>query len=191
MICPNSLAQEKAERLRSPYPPLREADRHPKGRDASWRLRELDERQSAWCIHCSAPLTSVDRNRDHVPSKTLLVKPYPANLPVVAVCARCNNGFSRDEEYIAALLGSVLAGSTDPADPRNPAAEILARSPKLRSRIEQCRKEHKTADDETEIVWAPELDRINRVVVKNARGHAFHEYGEPMLEEPSGVATVP
>lgn len=33
--------------------------------------------------------------------------------------------------------------------------------------------------------------RVNRVVVKNARGHAFYEYGEPMLREPDEVRAAP
>jgi hypothetical protein len=36
-------------------------------------------------------------------------------------------------------------------------------------------------------LWAPERDRIERVILKNARGHAYYEYGEPMLEEPARI----
>ena len=151
----------------------------------------VDARQKTWCIHCGTALGAVDINRDHVPSKSLLLKPYPTNLPVVEVCVTCNRSFSLDEEYTVAFLGSVLAGSTDPTNPSNPAAGILARNPKLRSRIERYKTEYRTVGGGTQIAWKPELERVNRVVVKNARGHVFFEYGEPMLEKPQYVASMP
>ena len=41
------------------------------------------------------------------------------------------------------------------------------------------------------IFWQPEIDRINRVVLKNARGHAYFEYGEPKVETPLHVWVRP
>jgi len=152
----------------------------------------VDERQKAWCIHCGRSIASLEANRDHVPSKCLLQEPFPANLPVVQVCKTCNKGFSLDAEYMGAFLGSVLAGSTDPERQCNPnAARILGRNPKLRARIDRARTEYKTLGGETRLVWKPEWERVNRVVLKNARGHAFYEYGEPMLDEPEYVRSTP
>ena len=42
-----------------------------------------------------------------------------------------------------------------------------------------------------ECVWNPETARIERVVIKNARGHAFYECGEPVLTEPEHVWVAP
>lgn len=61
----------------------------------------VDERQKAWCVHCGSVLAQSEVNRDHVPSKTLLDRPLPAHVPQVEVCAACNNGFSKDEEYLS------------------------------------------------------------------------------------------
>lgn len=36
-----------------------------------------------------------------------------------------------------------------------------------------------TIGGEQRLVWKPDLERIERVVVKNARGHAFFEIGDP------------
>ena len=44
---------------------------------------------------------------------------------------------------------------------------------------------------ETRIFWKPETDRIERVVLKNARGHAHFEYGEPMLQAPTHIRIFP
>lgn len=93
----------------------------------------VDERHKAWCIHCGNCLEAGDANRDHVPSKCLLLEPYPANLPVIPVCKACNEGFSPDEEYMATFLGCVLAGSTEPDRQTNAGvAAILRHSPGLR-----------------------------------------------------------
>ena len=147
-----------------------------------------DERQMAWCLHCGNSDRALETSRDHVPSKSLLLKPHPENLPVVRVCRSCNTGFSLDEEYLVALLGAVIAGSTDPDCQGNAnAARILKRNPKLRARIEDSRSEYRTLGDETRIVWKREAGRIDRVILKNARGHAFFEVGEPMLNQPKYV----
>ncbi|WP_298952929.1 hypothetical protein [uncultured Methylobacterium sp.] len=37
----------------------------------------------------------------------------------------------------------------------------------------------------------PDADKIRRVIVKNARGHVYHEIGEPLLEDPDHVAFLP
>ncbi|MFZ1083671.1 MAG: hypothetical protein WAN35_01755 [Terracidiphilus sp.] len=157
------------------------------------QIEELvDERQKSWCIHCGGCIAELDTNRDHVPSKSLLREPYPANLPVVEVCTGCNEGFSLDEEYLVVFLSCVLAGSTDPHQQRNPRVErILQNNSKLRARIEGSRKDYKTLGGKTRSVWTPELERVNRVIVKNARGHALFEYGEPMLRDPQSVWSAP
>jgi hypothetical protein len=70
----------------------------------------VDERLLGFCAFCGGrPGT-----RDHVPPKVFLDKPYPANLPVVASCARCNSGASVDEEFVAALLEVVICGTPTP-----------------------------------------------------------------------------
>ena len=152
----------------------------------------VDERLKSWCIHCGAGIGEVETSEDHVPSKGLLRKPRPANLPVVRICTECNTGFSADEEYLFLFLNCVLAGSTDPdrqGDPR--AMRALMRHGKLRARIERSKKEYRTISGETRYIWTPETERIHRVIVKNARGHVFFEFGEPILTEPDQVSAAP
>lgn len=152
----------------------------------------VDERQKTWCVHCARTLASDATNRDHVPTKSLLRDPYPTNLPVVEVCADCNHGFSKDEQYFVAFLSAVVSGSTDPAEQRHPnAARIFETQPALRARIGKSMRELLPFGDKKEIEWQPEADRIERVILKNARGHAFFEFGEPMLQHPSRVSFAP
>lgn len=127
-----------------------------------------------------------------MPSRCLLREPYPTNLPVIPVCKACNEGFSLDEEYFAAFLGCVLTGSADPDQQDNLRVQvILRRSPDLRARIEGWRATSQPLFGDTRIAWTPELERVNRVIVKNARGHAFFEYGEPLFDEPEHVRSAP
>ena len=74
----------------------------------------VDERQKTWCIRCAREMRGLRNSRDHVPSKVLLRKPYPTNLPVVDICSRCNAGFAKDEEYVAVFMSAVLSGSSEP-----------------------------------------------------------------------------
>ena len=152
----------------------------------------VDERQKSWCIQCGASINGVETSDDHVPSKCLLRTPCPANLPVVKICTACNNRFSLDEEYLFLFLNCVLTGSTDPdrqTDAR--VAGALRRHKKLRARIKRMKTEYRTIGGDTKCVWQPETERIKRIVIKNARGHAFYEYGEPMLTEPKHVWFTP
>src|ERR1700676_1694478 len=152
----------------------------------------VDERNKSWCIHCGAWLTAVTTNEDHVPSKSLLRKPRPQHLPVVRVCSPCNSGFSKDEQYFVAFIQSVLIGSTDPSMHANQSASrALSESAKLRERIERSKISYRTHGGDTRIVWKPEIDRINRVILKNARGHAYFEFGEPILDKPDYVWNYP
>jgi hypothetical protein len=152
----------------------------------------VDERQNSWCIHCGGWLSQLETNKDHVPSRGLLLSPHPANPPLVRVCTACNTSFSLDEEYVVAFLSSILAGSTDPVRQSSPkAARILTRSPKLRTKIERSKVEQLAFVGDSDLHWRPEHDRIQNVVLKNARGHAFFECGEPMLEPPQYIMVVP
>lgn len=157
-----------------------------------WIEEFTDARLKAWCIHCGGWIAGLETNRDHVPSKSLLLKPYPDNLPVVQVCKSCNASFSLDEEYMTAFLSSVVSGSTDPQSQHHPnAARVLERNKNLRTRIGKSRSEYRTQDGETRIIWKPETERIDRIILKNARGHAFFEIGEPMLEQPTCLRSSP
>lgn len=151
-----------------------------------------DERQKGWCIHCGTSISTVSKNWDHVPTKGLLDRPLPPHVPQVEVCGQCNSGFSLDEEYFVTFLSCVLSGSTAPGAQANPRIQrALARNPALVARLDAGKRAVTTQSGEEKIIWQPEFERINRIVVKNARGHAFFEFGEPMLAEPDHVWAIP
>ncbi|MFM5135422.1 hypothetical protein [Aeromonas rivipollensis] len=135
-----------------------------------------DDRLINGCIFCGGSSDT----RDHVPSRILLDAPYPENLPVVGACKTCNQGFSKDEQYLVCLLESVFAGSTDPERIRRPSvARAMKRSPALKARIEAAKS---SINGQT--VFHPEGDRVKNVMLKLARGHAAFELSQPCKEEP-------
>ncbi len=170
-----------------------------KSRDWKWRGTELqktldfiDPRPPRNCLHCGKLPARKETTKDHVPSKCLLNPGFPANLTVVNACRRCNEGFARDEQYFAAFLASVISGSTSPDSKRFPAAaKTLARQTKLRRRIDRSRDVVKSADGDRTILWTPENERLERVLVKNARGHVWSKTGQVIIEPPLNVGISP
>lgn len=151
-----------------------------------------DERNKSWCIHCGRWLVDVRLTRDHTPSKFLLDRPFPADLAVTPVCEPCNNGFSLDEEYFSAFLSAVLSGTTEPDEQViGQAGKSIRRSARLRALIESQRVEQFCLFGPSDVTWYPDVNRIRKVIIKNARAHLFYENGEPMLEEPTEVFIKP
>lgn len=141
-----------------------------------------DERQLMMCAHCG----SATGTRDHVPSRVLLDEPYPENLPVVPACANCNTGFSLDEEYLACAIEYALSGGGRDSIRRAKVRRILDAKPALASRLEQA-YQVSAAEDTLSV----EVDRVRRVILKLARGHALYELHEPKIEAPSFCGFVP
>ena len=147
-----------------------------------------DERQRGWCPHCGVALKEHNRSRDHVPTRGLLSRPYPPNLPVVHICGQCNAGFSVDEAYLIAFLGAVMSGSTNvDAGTYRSAAKLLRDNDELRRRIADSEQTQIRYAPE----WKPEPNRVKRVMMKNARGHWLYEVGESVTEDPHTVWAQP
>lgn len=138
-----------------------------------------DDRLVRGCVYCGGP----EETRDHTPSRVFLDSPYPEQLPVVGACLKCNNGFSKDEEYIACLIEAAVASSTDPDRIRRPnIAKILRKSPALRTKLEQA----KFSQDE-QVHFNIESERLKNVLLKLARGHAAFELSQILRRDPSSV----
>ena len=142
-----------------------------------------DCKQTYFCAYCGGSTGT----RDHVPSRVFLDKPYPSNLPVVAACRRCNESFSLDEEYLACLIECARLGTTDPAKIERPRIKRTLQSrPNLVSRLRDAMH-----DWEDITFFSAEWNRVHKVVLKLARGHALYELNEPQLSEPSYLAVTP
>ena len=144
----------------------------------------LDERLAeAGCAYCGAAPDTVD----HVPSKVFLDDPLPDNLPVVPACKTCNGSFSHDEEYLACFLECVVTGTADPDRLRRPKiARALRHSPGLATRIAGT-----CAGSDGQLVWTPDAERVENVLLKLARGHHLYELSSPQHEHPETLSFVP
>lgn len=142
-----------------------------------------DVRLRSCCIYCGGPIET----REHVPSKILLDKPYPHNLPIVPSCLSCNSSFSMDEEYCACILECVRCGTSNPEELRRDTVKrILREKPGLQKRI--ALSEHVV---EGGCYWGVDIPRIRNVLVKIARGHAAFELSELNFSDPGFVSIFP
>lgn len=142
-----------------------------------------DMRQAEACTYCG----KATQTRDHVPPRVLLDEPFPENLPVVPACLLCNNTASSDEEYLASLVECIICGTTDPAKVgREKIRRTLAKQPALQERLTAALRW-----ENEQSLFQIELDRVERIVVKLAQGHALYELNEPQIARPSSVAISP
>lgn len=143
-----------------------------------------DERLRGYCVYCGGEPSTVD----HVPARVFLDEPHPETPRVVDACAKCNTEASLDEQYVACLIECVVCGSTDPTDiVRDKVRRTFARSPALGQMIARGR----SRDLFDGLNWAFERERVERVVVKLARGLVAYEESNPQLDEPEHVSISP
>ncbi len=124
------------------------------------------------CIYCGEHAGT----RDHVPPRFLLERPFPPNLRTVPSCMRCNNGASRDEQYLLALIAHVATAPKLVAklEPGGSIDVALTRSPALEKRLLAAIG----VDEKTGTTYIrPETIRVNKVVKKIAVGLFALRYG--------------
>ncbi len=142
-----------------------------------------DSRLDAQCAYCG----EFPNTRDHVPSKILLEKPYPENLPVVPSCLKCNNGFSLDEEYFACTIECLIHGTTDVDKlSRKNIVKILKRKTKLKKRLDDS-----FFIENGKTFFKIEVKRIENVILKLAYGHAKFENSTIQYEKPKQISYMP
>lgn len=138
-----------------------------------------DFRHDLWCIHCGTSKETNSFTRDHLPTKSLLDRPLPTDLPTFAICADCNNSLSRDEEYLKVFLACILDGTCEPSEMSDPKiGRSLARNGRLLAELRSARTMSVDEDGNEQLSWRPDLSRIMPPLIKNARGHFTYELAE-------------
>lgn len=128
------------------------------------------------CIHCARSITRSTSSRDHIPSKFLLLHPYPYNIDTIRICADCNKSFAQDEEYMAAFLGTLLWKG---GEALSRLETIIESNWTLQDDLDDGLFVD-TADVEPRIALEPNEQRLRRVVSKNAVGHMFLAIGHAL-----------
>lgn len=142
-----------------------------------------DDRTRGTCIYCGGS----PETREHIPPRAFLDKPYPCDLPIVEACAKCNGGFSLDEQYMACLIDCVISGSADSNMVlRESTRNSMMHTPALADRITRARRE---TDDG--IIFDVEHHRIVNIVKKVATGHVLYELGLLVPMEDAEVTIAP
>jgi hypothetical protein len=132
----------------------------------------FDERWSHLCAYCGQPPST----SDHIPSKVMLDKPYPAGLRVIQSCLRCNNELSKDEEFLACLISCAKSGSTEiEKQERESIRATLRHKPHILETISRNLPISHQCDAR---------ERIENAFKQFARGHYAFECAELLLDEP-------
>lgn len=130
----------------------------------------MKKQSSTQCIFCGKAAFT----QDHIPTKSLLEKPYPPNLFTVPSCKNCNQSFSLDEEYFLNVLVEITTNPVLLAKKQINGNVYRARqrSPKLNQRIQNAL----VSGDDGIIYFNPEYERIEKVIEKNALGLYYKKY---------------
>lgn len=101
------------------------------------------------------------------------------------MCYKCNNSASKDEEYLACLIDCIVSGTTDPAEVRRDKVKrLLIEKPRLHRLMERsCRDE-----GAGKLAWSLKKRRVDRVLLKMARGLVAYDLADPRLEDPDYFA---
>ena len=121
------------------------------------------------CIYCGKPAET----REHIPSKSLLIGPFPENLSTIPACFECNNGFSADEECFVCFLElqkSMVCGNYSISKHAN---DILAKKESLHRLIES-----QISSKGSYIYPSFDTKRFKRIITKLAIGHVGYEYDD-------------
>ena len=130
-----------------------------------WQLKDI-------CPYCGCVLDSTNKTVDHIPSKALIDKPYPANMAAIPCCTSCNRRFSLDEEYSSVLLECVKQQSFDSnVFSRESIKRTVLHTPSL---LETVRRRVRF-ESEDRFSIAPDDDRFKAVLLKLVKAHLRFE----------------
>ena len=143
-----------------------EQRKRPSGTDGLGSYTSWEKSSENGCIYCGSPATT----REHVPSKAFLVEPYPENLATVPACFGCNNGFSDDEKYVSCFLDVLKEAVYKDYVRRADTVRRLAKDDNLKKLLDE-----QIITNNGEVHYAFDEDRLCRILVKLAKGHAGFE----------------
>lgn len=118
------------------------------------------------CIYCGKPATT----REHTPSKTFLLEPYPENLPTIPACFECNNGYSEDEKYVSCFLDVLKSQAYLDYTQQDQTNNRLLKDGTLQKTLQE---QIQTKDGK--VYFQLDEQRVCRILLKLARGHAGFE----------------
>lgn len=134
-----------------------------------------DKNRDCGCIYCG----NIATTREHIPSKTFLIEPYPENLPTIPACFPCNNGFSFDEQYVAYYLEILKSHIFIGYNSNEKVLIALENIPALKHLIEYQIKEI-----DGNIHFGFDKERFIRIINKLATCHAGYDFDNVDFDGP-------
>ena len=141
------------------------------------------------CIYCGS---KENMTVDHIPPKNLFPEPRPADMLTVPCCKKCNESFSKDDEYFRTALVSHASVCSDPnvqivneklfRSVRRPEAAGLARAIYNSLRVVEIKSPGGICLGISPVMVVSS-DRINRVINRIARGLFYIIHGYPIPSE--------
>lgn len=118
------------------------------------------------CVYCGRPAST----REHVPSKTFLIEPYPGNMCVVPACFECNNGYSADEKYVSCFLDVLKSVVYNGYECNENTIRRLSQDDNLKKILDE---QIKVIDDK--VYYTIDEKRFYNIILKLAKGHVGFE----------------
>lgn len=117
------------------------------------------------CIYCGG----IADTREHCPSKMLVSELGEINLPVLPACFSCNNGFSEDELFFKTYIDYVKIWHSGYSLPESSDVQNSIEKESL-SQVKKFIETKGSAQNE----------RVKRILIKLAIGHATYELSEDL-----------
>lgn len=133
------------------------------------------------CIYCYKKANT----REHIPSKIFLDEPYPKTLALLPSCFKCNNSFSKDEQYVACLIDYIQYIQYELQDvKREKIRKAFNTRPNIKQEMENTIVDSK---DKKSKYIKYNHEKIESILLKLSIGHATYSLSRVHLEKPSGI----
>ena len=149
--------------------------------------RKFYGKRKKLCVYCGE--NDADTT-DHVPPKSILLDPYPPNLPTVPACSSCNHGFGRDfDEKIKIYLATLLVANSQSDCRHHSVEKLLSSAKRTLSNNNKLKNQLKTnigpLVNGKHFVKIPIEDRVQhrKFLERVVKGLFYHQYERVIPKE--------
>ena len=133
------------------------------------------------CIYC---LNKAD-SKEHIPSKIFLDEPYHDELAILPACKKCNQSFSKSEQYLACLIDYIETKLNKNIHfKRVKVSKALNNRKTLLAELTQST----ILNSKNELDYIEyDINRIEKVILKLSIGHAIYGLSAVNLKKPKNI----
>ena len=127
---------------------------------------ERDRSKITYCVYCGETADT----SEHVPPRAFLDDVIPDPAPTLPACSKCNNHFSKDEEYVACTIDCLKSCVSPEYAVKKKTIRSLMRSIGFAKRVEQQFIIEGDAN-----YFGIDRERFRNIMIKLAKGHACYQ----------------